>query len=152
MSSTCIWHRLGGGCVEDSRSRQSGRRLPLSLSKVLNSGWVMTSHALDKTPRLWFTESTPVYVFHLERRKNVKHFAGRNTWTEWDEIIKRKHRIEREREREYLIWWHHTAILTMKCFVVFCGLIWFDERWWMGLHSSDVDSSRFTSQCKCIAF
>ena len=52
MSSSCVWRRLGGGCVEDSRSRQSGRRLPLSLSKVLNSGWVMTSHALDKPPTI----------------------------------------------------------------------------------------------------
>ena len=58
MNTMCLWRWLGGWCVEDSRSRQSGRRLPLSLSKVLNFGRVMTSQAVDKPPTAWFREST----------------------------------------------------------------------------------------------
>ena len=82
MNTTCLWRWLGGWCVEDSRSRPSGRRLPLSLSKVLNFGRVMTSHALDKPPTAWFRESPPVYLLHSKRSTNVEQFAGRTICTE----------------------------------------------------------------------
>ena len=82
-----------------------GRRLPLSLSKVLNFGRVMTSHALDKPPTVWFRESPPVYLLHL------KDVQTRNTLQEElfapNETGSDEESVEQTRDR-----WTQIVLLT----------------------------------------